>query len=81
MNNDSNNEKNIPDKPGLYLARSTKEHRWYNLLVEIYGVTPYLKTRVWASTGLADHVEQDADAANYYYGPQLASDNFRDIKK
>lgn len=34
-------------KPGLYLAKSRAERDWWDLVVEVIGTMPFLRTRVW----------------------------------
>lgn len=40
-----------PTEPGLYLARKDKSFRWWHIIVEIRGETPYLSYRAWDLSG------------------------------
>jgi len=41
------NTKNLPKKPGYYWARSDKYYEWYNMVVDVYGTSPYYRIQGW----------------------------------
>lgn len=54
--------KNMPSGPGIYWARE-KGFEWYNLMVYVYGVVPFMRMDVWYinDTGYA---QEDVDTAD-----------------
>ena len=53
-------------EPGFFWAKSGS-HKWYNLIVEVFGEYPFLKIRAWSlSSGKlgvidADDIAEDCD--------------------
>lgn len=43
---DTNLKKQPPTEAGLYWAKSGT-YKWFNLIVEIYGESPFFKIRAW----------------------------------
>ena len=42
-----------PTEPGLYLAKSRDDFKWWNLIVEIQGEPPFLYFRGWDRSGVS----------------------------
>jgi hypothetical protein len=56
---------NAPDKPGIYWAKSGT-YQWWNLLVLVFGESPYLRMEIvwdrgYSNVGVDDIVEFGAE--------------------
>ena len=62
-------EKNPPSEAGLYLAKDNENYTWWNLVVIIYGVKPYLKWHIWNYT---ENSTVYVHVNDLYFGPRIA---------
>ena len=69
-------EKRTPTEPGLYLAKDRADRRWYNLLIFIYGTSPYLQWTVWDYDD--NELSSVIDITFLYFGPKLARNTDRE---
>lgn len=64
-----------PTEPGLYLAKSRDDFKWWNLIVEIQGEAPFLNFRGWDRSGPSKNGEvfYGQDPKNYpiVFGPKI----------
>lgn len=62
----------IPTKPGKYWARTSTEFKWWNLLVEIHGETPFLKVTIllcFNNPKFSGRIDQ----GSIYWGPEVVA--------
>ena len=66
---------NLPTESGLYFA-SSDNFKWYNLIVEVYGDSPFFRINVWDRY----KVESYADTVLYninQWGPKIEIPKFK----
>jgi hypothetical protein len=77
-------DKKLPQEPGFYWARSNIRFEWYNLIVEVYGNSPFFKIRSW--NRISNKLYLDYELSLYdiaEFGPKIEEPKvpIEDIKK
>lgn len=61
----------IPIEPGFYWAKSKEGYKWWNLILYVYGESPFLKVRAF------DYADSDrigflvTDPESAIFGPRI----------
>lgn len=63
-------EGNIPQESGLYFAKSGKAYGWYNLIIDVAGVAPFLYIN-YVINRVTDTIEQGRLTPIYVWGPKI----------
>jgi hypothetical protein len=59
-----------PTERGLYLARSAKDYRWFNLVVEVDGESPFFYIRTMLNrTG--PYLSKEVNPNDIVWGPKI----------
>lgn len=61
--------KDKPEKAGIYWARTSGDYRWYNLIIEIHGDSPYLQYTCF--NRITENIDKGVDPYEYYFGPEI----------
>lgn len=64
-----NIDQNLPTSEGIYLARESEHHGWYNLIAYVYGKHPFFRVDVLVYT--EHRLIRSIDFIDFYFGPRV----------
>ena len=67
----SDNVKNTPTEPGFYWAKSDNDYKWYHLIVNISGESPYLEWVAWDRGPINGKIIKGSGKPDFIFGDKI----------